>query len=156
MDNLTSKEQIALDIMQKKNFRGISKANVMELMSILDKVSPDVAKEIISKLPDIIRGAVEVEKGYMWLLDRGIASINSGTASCMDTEDRIIASLQNQLSGTDISFEEQKYYYEKMESAAIRKEEKDTEHKNSILTGLKQGGECLIILAVVVLGIFYG
>ncbi len=36
--------------MKKENFRGISKDNVMQLVSILDKVDPEVAKALIAQI----------------------------------------------------------------------------------------------------------
>lgn len=45
--------------MKKDNFRGISKSNVMQLVSILDKVDPEVAKAIIAQMPEAVRGVVE-------------------------------------------------------------------------------------------------
>ena len=64
MNALSIAEKKALELMQKDNFRGISKDNVMQLMSILDKVDPEVAKSIIAQLPEAIRGSVELEKAY--------------------------------------------------------------------------------------------
>ena len=62
MNNLTTSEKRALEFMQKDNFRGISKNNVMQLMSILDKVDPEVAKSLIAQMPEVVKGVVENEK----------------------------------------------------------------------------------------------
>ena len=131
MNALSIAEKKALELMQKDNFRGISKDNVMQLMSILDKVDPEVAKNIIAQLPEAIRGSVELEKAYSTALTKGIESTAS---SCFQTEDEIIQSLKKEVEREDTTFEQKQFYYEKMEAAAIRKESKETEHRDTILT----------------------
>ena len=144
MNALSIAEKKALELMQKDNFRGISKDNVMQLMSILDKVDPEVAKSIIAQLPEAIRGSVELEKAYSTALTKGMESIESTASSCFQTEDEIIQSLKKEVERDDTTFEEKQFYYEKMENAAIRKENKETEHRDTILTVLRYGGEVLL------------
>ena len=93
MNALSIAEKKALELMQKDNFRGISKDNVLQLMSILDKVDPEVAKSIIAQLPEAIRGSVELERAYSNVLTKGMESIESTAVTCFETEDDIILSL---------------------------------------------------------------
>ena len=144
MNALSIAEKKALELMQKDNFRGISKDNVMQLMSILDKVDPEVAKSIIAQLPEAIRGSVELERAYSAVLTKGMESIESTVSSCFQTEDEIIQSLKKEVEREDTTFEQKQFYYEKMEAAAIRKESKETEHRDTILTILRYGGEALL------------
>ena len=144
MNALSIAEKKALELMQKENFRGISKDNVMQLMSILDKVDPEVAKSIIAQLPEAIRGSVELEKAYSTALTKGMESIESTASSCFQTEDEIIQSLKKEVEREDTTFEQKQFYNEKMEAAAIRKESKETEHRDTILTILRYGGEALL------------
>ena len=144
MNALSIAEKKALELMQKDNFRGISKDNVMQLMSILDKVDPEVAKSIIAQLPEAIRESVELEKAYSTALTKGMESIESTASSCFQTEDEIIQSLKKEVEREDTTFEQKQFYYEKMEAAAIRKESKETEHRDTILTILRYGGEALL------------
>ena len=156
MNNLSASEKRALELMSKDNFRGISKNNVMQLVSILDKVNPEVAKAIIAQVPDIVRGVVDNEKAYVGALEKGIESCDVSTAFCMHTEDEIVKSLQEQIDKEDTTFEQKQFYYEKMSEAAERKEHKDTEHKEMILSILKYGGEALAIGLIITAGIFIG
>ena len=156
MTNLTSEEKKALDLMKKDSFRGISKDNVLQLISILDKVDPDVAKEIIHQIPDAVRGIIEVEKGYSELLNKGVESIDQSVASCYQSEDAIIQSLRQEIDKQGATFEEKKYYYEKMEDAAKRKEAKDTEHKNYIMNILDNGGKAIFLGLLFTAGLFLG
>ena len=156
MTNLTPAERTALDLMKKDNFRGISKDNVMQLMSILDKVDPEVAKALIAQIPEAVRGVIEAQKNYTEILSKGIESAEHGTADCFQTEDDLIKSLQHEAEKDGVTFEEKKFYYEKMEDAAKRKESKDTEHKNMLLSILKYGGQVLFMGLIVTAGFFLG
>ncbi len=156
MNNLSTDEKRALDLMKKDNFRGISKENVMQLVSILDKVDPDVAKTIISQMPEVIRGVVENERAYTGVLEKGIESYNTSTISCFQTENEIIKTLQKEIDKEETTFEQKQYYFNKMAEAAVRKEGKDTEHKNMVQTILKYGGEAISIGLMITAGIFIG
>ena len=156
MNNLTTSEKRALELMQKENFRGISKNNVMQLVSILDKVDPEVAKSLIAQMPEVVKGVVENEKAYAGVLAKGIESCDMSTLSCFHTEDDIVKALQKEIDKEDTTFEQKQYYFEKMAESAERKEHKDTEHKNIVLTILKYGGEALMIGLIITAGIFIG
>jgi hypothetical protein len=77
-------------------------------------------------------------------LAKGMESIESTASSCFQTEDGIIQSLKKEVEREDTTFEQKQFYYEKMEAAAIRKESKETEHRDTILTILRYGGEALL------------
>ena len=156
MNNLSTDEKRVLDLMKKDNFRGISKDNVMQLVSILDKVDPEVAKAIIAQMPEVVRGVVENERAYAGVLEKGIESCNTSTSSCFQTEDEIVKALQKEIDKEETTFEQKQYYFDKMAEAAERKEEKDTEHKNMVLTILKYGGEALAIGLLITAGVFIG
>lgn len=154
MNNLVLDEYRALELMKKENFRGISKDNVLQLMSILDKVDPEVAKVIIAQMSEVVKGVVENEKVYAGILCKGIESCNASTKSCYQTEDVIIHSLQKEVEKENISFEQKQYYFDRMAEVAQRKEGKDTEHMNMILTILKYSGEALSIGLFVTAGVY--
>ena len=156
MNNLSTDEKRALDLMRKENFRGISKDNVMQLVSILDKVDPEVAKAIIAQMPEVVKGIIENEKAYASILSKGIESCNTSTHSCFQTEDDIVKCLQKEIDKEDTTFEQKQYYFNKMAEAAERKEGKDTEHKNMILTFIKYGGEALARGLIFTAGVFIG
>lgn len=156
MDNLTTTEKRALELMQKENFRGISKDNVLQLVSIIDKVKPEVALAIIAQLPEAVRGLVENERAYACTLMKGIDSCDASITSCFQTEDEIVRSLQKEIEKEETTFEQKQFYYEKMAEAAVRKEQKDSEHKEVILTILRFGGEALVMGLLFMAGMFIG
>lgn len=156
MNNLSTAEKRALELMKKDSFRGISKDNVMQLVSILDKVDPEVAKSLIAQMPEVVRGVVENERAYAGVLEKGIESCNSSITACFQTEDEIVKTLQKEIDKEGTTFEQKQYYFDKMSEAAERKEKKDTEHKEMILSILKYGGEALAIGLIITAGIFIG
>lgn len=128
----------------------------MQLVSILDKVDPEVAKSIIAQMPEVLKSVVENEKAYTGVLTKGIESCDMSTSSCYQTEDEIVKALQKEIDKDETTFEQKQYYFEKMADAAKRKENKDTEHKKLVLTVLKYGSEALMIGLVITAGIFIG
>lgn len=155
MKKKTPVEAHALDLLKKDNFRGISKDNVMDLVSILDKVDPEVAKALIAQMPEAVRGMVEIEKFYAELLNRSIESCTASAKSCFSSEDKIIDTLAIEV-GKDIPFEQKQYFVDQMVDAAVRKETKDTEHRSTLVTILEVGGIALGIGVAVLTGMFVG
>ncbi len=155
MNRLTPEEAYVLDLLEKDNFRGISKDNVMNLVSILDKVDPEVAKALIAKMPEAIRGMVEIENFYFELLSKTVGSCNESAAACFASEDRIIETLAKEVE-KDIPFEQKKYFVDQMVDAAVRKEDKDTEHRSTLVTFAKYGGIALGAGLLFVAGMFVG
>ena len=100
-DTLSFEERRALELMQKENFRGVSKENVMQLISVLDKVNPQVAMSLIAQMPEAIRGIAENEKTFSGILQSGIESCDSTTESCFQTEDSIVESLKKEIEKED-------------------------------------------------------
>lgn len=155
MNRLTPDESYVLGLLQKDNFRGISKDNVMTLVSILDKVDPEVAKALIAQMPETVRGMTEIEKFYVDLLTKGIASCESSARSCFETEDKIIDVLAKEVE-KEIPFDQKQYYVDQMVDAAMRKEDKDTEHRTTVFTVVKYSGMVLGAGLLFVAGLFVG
>lgn len=155
MNRLTPEEAYVLDLLEKDNFRGISKDNVMNLVSILDKVDPEVAKALIDKMPEAIKGMVEIENFYFKLMGQSISSCDASADSCYATEDKIIEFLVKEAE-KEIPFEQKQYYVDQMVDAAVRKEDKDTEHRSTIMNIVKYGGMALGAGLLFVTGMFVG
>lgn len=58
--------------------------------------------------------------------------------------------------GKDIPFEQKQYYVNHMVDAAIRKEEKDSEHRSTVISVLKYGGMAIVAGLFFVGGLFVG
>ena len=97
MSNITDKEKKALKIMQKENFRNVTKDNIMQFMSILDKVDPEVAKEMIAHITEAVMRIIEADRNYSDILKRAMESIETTTSSCFESEDEIIKTSKRKL-----------------------------------------------------------
>lgn len=131
MKVISYEESKRLDDYIAHDFSGVTKNNVSDLISILDKLDPEVAKALISTMPATIKEMTEVEGFYFELLKNSVDSCTATAQSCLDSEDKVIEHLAREMN-KDIPFEEKRYFAEKMEDAAKRKEDKDTEHRASI------------------------
>ena len=127
----------------------------MELVSILDKLDPEVAKALIGTMPEAIKGMVEIEKLYSELLKKSMESCVATAESCFKTEDKIVETLAKEVE-KDIPFEQKQYYVDQMVSAAERKEHKDTEHRSTMDKIMQYGGMALTLGFVLLVGLFLG
>lgn len=155
MNSLSPQESHTLERLKKDNFRGVTKDNVADLVSIFEKLDPEVAKSLIEQLPEAVKGMVEIERFYSELLTKGIDSCYSTANSCFNTEDRIVEVLAEETK-KDIPFEQKQYYVDQMVGAAVRKEKKDTEHRDTLDKIFKYGGMALAFGAGVALTLFLG
>ena len=138
MGKFTPDEEYVLDLLEKKDFRGITKNNVMTLVSALDKLDPEVAKALIEQMPEAIRGMVEIEKFYNDLLAKCVDSCAAGAESCYASEDKLIDSLLDE-AAKDVPFEQKKYYFDQAANANERKSAKESEHRETVKTFVQYG-----------------
>lgn len=133
----------------------LTKGNTIKLVSKLDKVDPEVAREIINQFPDFSASMREIIQDYKEKLDRAYnenaASVKSVYASC----DSVLNSLQNCLEKEHLSFEERQYIIENMIEIINIKSQKDSENKNFI-KALTLGTVIIGAVAGATLGIAYG
>lgn len=131
MNILTPNEEHTLELLKKDNFHSVTKDNVTDVISIFEKLNPEVAKALIEQMPEAIKGIVEIERFYTGLLTKSIESCSSTADSCFRTEDKLVDAYATELN-KDIPFEQKQYFVEHMESAAIRKGKKETEHRETL------------------------
>ena len=155
MKNLTPNEKNILQFHINEDFRNVTNDNVKEFVSIFEKLDPETAKELIERMPEAIKGLVEIHSHYFNLLKSGMDSSMSTTKPCFDTEGIIVGTLSKEVE-KDIPFEQKRYYVEKMEDAVERMERKDTEHRSTIDKVMKYGGIALAVGLSVLVSIFLG
>lgn len=155
MKSLTPKEAHTLELLKKDNFRGVTKDDAPDLVSVFEKLDPEVAKALIEQLPEAVKGMVEIEQFYSNLLSKGMDSCSTTTNSCFNTEDKIVDVLAEEVK-KDIPFEQKQYFVDQMVGAASRKEKKDTEHRGTLDKIHKYGGMALAFGVGVILAIFLG
>lgn len=155
MKNLTANEENILNFHMKENFRDVTNENVKEVVSIFEKLDPEVAMTLIDKMPEAIKGMAEICGFYADLQKKVTDSCESMTKSCYETEDKIVDTLAKEV-GKDIPFEQKQYYIDKMENAVERKERKDTEHRLTMEKVIQYGGFALVAALSIVASIFLG
>ena len=124
--------------------------------SSFERMDPEVAKSLILQLPEAMKTVFMTEGKYVEILSKGMEACDHSSGACFQAEDEIIKSLQQEVARETASFEEKKFYYEKMEDAAKRKESKDTEQKHLVMTILKYGGRVLVLGLVITVGLVTG
>lgn len=113
------------------DFRHLSKEKVMTFASMLSKMSPNVAEKAIEQFPEFGKIVIEAFTDYRAVLEKSLDSNKESTKECFEAYDTILETLKKCINGNP-SFEEKKYYIEKMIEVANIKSEKDSENKEFI------------------------
>ncbi len=121
------------------DFRHLTKAKVIDLASMLDKMDPEVAKKALEQFPNFAATTKEILVEYKDLLDKGMAANQESVKAYYYVCNSIIESLRKQLESDDLSFDERKYIIEQMKEVADRMDTKDSENKRFILAQWAMG-----------------
>lgn len=140
-------EQKVLKQLGIEDFRHLTKAKVINLASMLDKMDPEVAKKALEQFPEFSSTIKEMLIEFKNILDKGIASNNESTKAVYNTYNEIIASLQKLLENDNLSFEERKYIIEQMKEIADKIDKKDSENKKWIACMLALAGGVIFGIA---------
>lgn len=129
-ENMLTEQQVLkeLDI---PDFRHLSKDKVMSFASMLSKMSPDVAEKALEQFPEFGKIVVEAFTDYRAVLEKSLDANKESTKECFKAYDTILATLKKCIESNP-SFEEKKYYIEKMVEVANVKSAKDSENKEFI------------------------
>ena len=114
-----------------------------------------MSKSIIEQMPEVVRGLMETERAYMEVLNKSIDSCNASAASCFQTGDYLIKALSDEASKAS-DFEEKKFYYEEAIGIFDKKYQKDTEHRDTIITMQNNCGKIVIAGIIVMACLFIG
>lgn len=126
-ERLTEREVLKqLDI---PDFRHITKDKVMTFASMLQNMEPEVAKKALEQFPEFAKMTLEVLKEYKKVMEKVLDDNAASTKQCYDIYNEVVYALKSCLSKDDLSFDERKYYIEKMMEMAKMAESKDTENK---------------------------
>ena len=148
--NLTKKEKEFVEMIKKEKASDITTDEIVILDSIIEKLDPEVARELISQLPAGIKGMTECVKIYSDTANKMIEANDSSNQSYFGLEKEIVDTAREQISKDDTPFEEKKYWQEEMEKCAERVGKKDTENKKFLLIiGAMGSTLCMGALAVI-------
>jgi len=146
MAKLLSEEKV-LKKLGIEDFRHLTKAKVINLASMLDKMDPEVAKKALEQFPEFAKTSKEMLVDYKETLNKGIESNDKSVQSVYDTYSAIIDSLQKELEKDDLSFGEKKYIIEQMKDVADKVDKKDSENKKWIAGMAAMAG--MVVVGVV-------
>lgn len=128
MNNQLTEQQVLhqLDI---PDFRHITKDKVMSFASMLQNMEPEVAKRALEQFPQFANMALEAMREYKAVLEKSLDDNSASSKQCFDIYNTVLNNLKNCVEKKDLSFEEKKYYLDKMMEIAKMAESKDTENK---------------------------
>lgn len=89
-----------------KDFRHLSKKQVVSFISAIPQMDPEVAKKVIDQFPQMANMAVELAKEYREALDSAIKANDASAKDMAATIDKVIDILSNQLDKDDLTTEE--------------------------------------------------
>lgn len=135
------------------DFRHLTKDKVIKMVSMLDKMDPEVAKKVLEQFPKFSNTIKEMLTEYKEVLDKGLGFNNESVKAVYDKYNAVIASLQKELENEHLTFEQKKYILEQMRDIAEKVDKKDTENKRFIvgmatLSTLVVGGTVAVLDSV--------
>ena len=89
-----------------KDFRHLSKKQVVSFISAIPQMDPQVAKEVVDQFPQMANMAVDLAKEYREALDSAIKANDASSKDVAATIDKVIDILSDQLNKGDLTTEE--------------------------------------------------
>jgi hypothetical protein len=144
-----SKKLSEKDVLKKldiQDFRDITKDKVMGFVSILPNMDTEVAKKAIEQFPEFIKFSTEAFKDYRGVLEKTLNANEESSKACFDMYEKVLSILEKCSLKEDISFEEKKYYFDKMFEIIQMVEKKDSENKAFYQKLLNAGATVLVAI----------
>ena len=128
MNNQLTEQQV-LNQFDIPDFRHITKDKVMTFASMLQNMEPEVAKRALEQFPEFAKMTLELMCEYKSVLEKTLEDNSISSKQCYDIYNVVMDTLKSCVDKEDLSFEEKKYYLDKMMEIAKMAESKDTENK---------------------------
>lgn len=144
-----SKKLSEKDVLKKldiQDFKDITKDKVMGFVSILPNMDTEVAKKAIEQFPEFIKFSTEAFKDYRGVLEKTLNANEESSKACFDMYEKVLSILEKCSLKEDISFEEKKYYFDKMFEIIQMVEKKDSENKAFYQKLLNAGATVLVAI----------
>lgn len=122
-------EQEVLERLDIPDFRHITKEKVMSFATMLNEMNPEVAIKAIEQFPDFVKLSLDALADYRNTLEKVLEANSDSGKACFNVYNEVIAALNRCLEKDNISFDEKKYYIDKMMEIAKMAEEKDSQNK---------------------------
>ena len=128
MNKQLSEKQV-LELLAIPNFRHMTKEKVMQFATMLPTMEQKVAKKALEQFPEFTRIVLEALQDYKETTLSTLDLNDKSVQRCFNLYDEVTAALKICLSQPNLSFEEKKYYINKMMEIAQMAERKDSENK---------------------------
>lgn len=142
-------EQSVLRKLGIKDFRHLTKAKVIKLASMLDKMDPEVAKKALEQFPEFSKTLKEMLSQYKDTLDKGLLANSDSVQNYYNVCNSIIESLKKQLENENLSFDDKKYIIDQMVEISKMVGEKDSENKKFIFTIAMVGAAATTLISAI-------
>lgn len=152
----TIDERKALKILDIPDFRHMTREKAVQLVSMLDRVDPAVAKAVLEQYPQFANILIESAKSWRDNVGNALEENGKITHETVSAINAAISSLSSLLQREDIGEVERDKAAERMVELAKLLSEVDKRNKEFILNVLKIGGGVLLgfaMIAAAVLGV---
>ena len=141
----TLSEQAVLKKLGISDFRHMSKDRIMNFVSMLPYMDPEVAKKALEQFPEYREMASRVISEYKGIVENALESKTRSQQEFYEGCRKVLDSLQNELEAESLSREDKERVENKMTAVVRMIAEKDTENKkylikNVVLTALVAAG----------------
>lgn len=144
----TLTEQKVLKKLKIEDFRHLTKDKVVTMVSMLDKMDPEVAKKAIEQFPEFSNTMKDVFVEFKKTLDKGLDENKESVKSIYISCDEIIKSCQMLLEKEEHSFEERKEILDYMMRVVELKRQIDSENKKFIEKIATIAGGTIVVVSV--------
>lgn len=124
-------EQKVLDKLGIEDFRHLSKDKVVEFVSLIPEMDPEVAKAAINQFPEFAKTMKSIMIDYKEEIESALKSNDDSTKACQDAATNILKSLDKMLE-KDLTQEEKMQIIDKMIEIQKMLNDKDSENKKFI------------------------
>lgn len=137
------------DALQISSFREISKAKLMEFVSLIPNMDKDVALAVIGQFPSYTASAKVMAEQLNTMCNSLLADNKDSRTTYVVAYKNILESLQELLKREDLNTREREYITEQMILIADKLADKDTENKQFLSEMLKCGLSLLGLTMVI-------
>ncbi len=128
------------EILNITDFRSLSKDKIVEFVSLIPKMSKEVALAIISKFPDYADMAISMVKSLSLTCDKAISEATGTTKEVIASYQEVLKSLEKQLNDKSLTAKNKDRINKQMIEIVDKMALHDNEHKTFLKSIAKYKG----------------
>ena len=141
-------EQKVLNKLGITDFQHLSKDKVVQFVSMLPYMDPEVAKKALEQFPSFAEYAVKIVSEYKGIVETAIQGNADSQNTFYKSCDSILRVLEQELQKENLSKEEKQFIEDEMLKVAQMIYEKDSENKRFILKAIATAGVTIVSVVV--------